>query len=253
MERLIMGLPIADDRVVGHLWPWVVATAVMLVNAPPLATAVSGSQDYSVDQELAERVNDFAERWLRMGDPGSAVDGHLSEGIDRANLLPRARRGDRAPDGPPFREREDGPVSRLAARQRMVAWLAAMSGGSGGRSVAGERRPDLVPLSAERDMALLEWLDQREMEGRVLSGARPLRFFRVTTWDDIAWTHSGVPGHRAISAGFLEERRIETMLAVVGQLQEPSRPERTLPLVMLWAAGDGGGWGLWAVIAVPTE
>ena len=114
----------------------------------------------------------------------------------------------------------------------------------------------LAPFGPETDEDVFELLAEREVRVETFTD-RSLRHYRVTEWDEISWTASGLPGHHILSPSFMEEHGID-MRAVVGRIRMPSYPHQSILTVMLRAnetpsSGGDVGWKLWSVIPVPTD
>ena len=245
MTRRIAGSK-ASRGVAGRL-----IVALIVVLATLLGDAAVRAQVNT--EALGSRVDDFLEQWLEQRDPFSAVDVHLSSTLNDLLLpvLPGDVRGYVAQPAEAVRSAAE--VSRGEAVVRMMDFISGIFSGNE-RSGFIETPVRIGSLEDDTDqdlVAALQSIDAERVVG-ILPGQSRLRYFQVNDWDDIAWTYSDVPGHRAISRDFLAVEGIDRLFALVGLL---TMSQETVPLVMLWAEvqGDNEGWKLWGVIPVPTE
>ena len=224
-----MRIRTADSKV-----PWPTARLGVVVAVAFIITG-SGAVELSAQsaniQNLEQQVGDFLDRWLTERDPAGATDVHLSTKVDNDTLLPTeigAVRKYSKPHGTEY-IRSFSPTEAQDRMQRFLSEIFDNDELSG----AVDAVPTLALFGRNTDADLFDLLADRNIDIKTFSKL-PLGYYRVTQWDDISWTASGIPGHHSISPSFLEEQGINNMRAVVGRVQVPPYSEGSVLMVMLW-------------------
>ena len=234
---------------------WLLSGVAFFLAATFTGAAPSASETDAPAEDiphLEHRVADFLHRWLTDKDPVRATADHLSAKVNNDNLLPTELGTIRNRRSRPANRRIRN-LSPQAARSRMEGFLSEMFD-IGERSRQSHVVPTLLPFCYDRDAEIVDLLKNRNIDINTFRTPH-WGYFRVTQWDDISWSASGVPAHHSISPSYLQKQGITNMYAVVGRIRIAPQFNDSVLTLMLWVNEAPGKreWKLWGVIPVPTE
>jgi hypothetical protein len=198
------------------------------------AAPVAGQQP--APASLGTAVEGFLSEWLR-GSPDAAAQRYLSDfSRSRAEVLPQGDQPGKPPPG--------SGVQRLSSELRRVR----------GELWAGKPAQAMAaPTTMESLAEVLPAIQQRDISLRPLEQPQALAF-PVRTWDDLTWTGTAGPRHRALfeNAAALAK---QPYWGVISRLRTSS--DEIVPMLLVWraegAADQPTSWKLVTLLPILTR
>ena len=209
------------------------SAALIMALAPP--TIGQGSEMVT----LGAAVEDFLVNWMR-GNPDEASKRYLSKlTADRPQILP----AERSSESPALGQDAQRNLTTELTEVRQQLWGQAVPD----RILEPTRSPNAIPDIADA-------IQKRRLE--LLPMERPpVLAFRIRRWDDVAWTGSAGPRHRAVFDGPDVAER--AMYGVIAQLRSSRRVTKPMPVLLVWrneAPGtDAHAWRLVTLFPILTQ